>query len=1049
MNLSQANTNQGTASRGGWIRARLACIALMVSVVSVGTSMTSCGGGGGGGGDPDLVLVGFNLPNISGVALNTPIILTYSAPIDPQSVTLDTLRITGNPNPQFDRTIVDGAVIAVLPQTPSFSDYSDVGLAPGTTYTVSMPTFPAIDTIESTSGKPLLEAETYNFTTTPTITFVEPRRAFLYGVPPSAGGTSDTEGCLQNSQNALYVSPTVDPSVVQTGSAPGANLICLWNQGAPRVIEPSATPRHDQRAVGLPSNALPGFVEIPAIRIPINEPLDPLTVAQYIPTSQLGVNVQLWHVAESDGTFPPFNGIRQIPTNQPSAIQDNGSFEILLVPSGPIPQGTFVINISPAVTDLPGNGLTTADAPSPAIGGYDQYTGQTAFTDTIPAGYKIFFQTLQVPGEFLSLADQFDANTHEWGDLANGDAETINDETGVFTMSTTPADPDDDNTGGTTTPNKTTTFTAADPSATFIGQSTTANWGGGNLATTGFRFMNLDSLRVNEDADSGASALKAVWKPYSGSGVDGVFTTTSSQTIDTTPGSATASSNADAIYEFEEFTVAAGHTLTVSGSRPLVILCRGDVTINGEIHANGAQGGPGLNTDGSATYTNPPTIPFGGEGGAANAGGGRGGNGADPVLAIASGNGTGPESIFGTFLAENTVSGGGSGISGDDSAAGGNGNNEVAGGGAGGGFATAGGGGTLADGGLGSTAGAAFGNPEFHRLLTHFQPDRGYSPMADVTGGTGGGGGGLDDDNGAAELGNATPENGDDGGGGGGAGGGGIMIIAHGKITVAGSIQCNGGAGGNTYAEADQTVDGTPAVTGVNLAAAASGDGGPGGGGSGGGILLAGRDGVEVTAAGSISAVGGAGGASGDIDLVGGTGSDGRIILAKFAGAGGTVVNSGTVNPAPTTTVDYAPTVDLASVAQSDWYDLLGPPVVFAPKVPDTPTGIPQLPVFNSNFSDLTAAGLVQGTDWDAVWEFQGADTLTPEPNATATGTPTPTSATGLTSWEPVSNITAINNKRWVRYRWRFFVADTYNGWGVGTADPLPQVTDVVIPFRK
>jgi filamentous hemagglutinin len=53
----------------------------------------------------------------------------------------------------------------------------------------------------------------------------------------------------------------------------------------------------------------------------------------------------------------------------------------------------------------------------------------------------------------------------------------------------------------------------------------------------------------------------------------------------------------------------------------------------------------------------------------------------------------------------------------------------------------------------------AFGTPLFERALNLFQPDRGYSPNADITGGTGGGGGGSLDDN--ADL---TANIGDDAG---------------------------------------------------------------------------------------------------------------------------------------------------------------------------------------------------------------------------------------------------------------------------------------------
>jgi hypothetical protein len=56
------------------------------------------------GHQPDLVLLGFNQPNVSGVALNQPLVLTFSADIDPLSITPDTLRIVGDTGPFFEMT---------------------------------------------------------------------------------------------------------------------------------------------------------------------------------------------------------------------------------------------------------------------------------------------------------------------------------------------------------------------------------------------------------------------------------------------------------------------------------------------------------------------------------------------------------------------------------------------------------------------------------------------------------------------------------------------------------------------------------------------------------------------------------------------------------------------------------------------------------------------------------------------------------------------------------------------------------------------------------
>ena len=66
---------------------RPSCALLLAVVLAISLGATSCGGGGGGGGDPELVLIGFNKPNVAGIALNEPLIFTFSAPINTVTLT--------------------------------------------------------------------------------------------------------------------------------------------------------------------------------------------------------------------------------------------------------------------------------------------------------------------------------------------------------------------------------------------------------------------------------------------------------------------------------------------------------------------------------------------------------------------------------------------------------------------------------------------------------------------------------------------------------------------------------------------------------------------------------------------------------------------------------------------------------------------------------------------------------------------------------------------------------------------------------------------------
>ena len=1037
-------------------------VPIAVASLAFGLTTTSCGGGGSTATNPDLVLLGFNQPNVAGVALNQPLVFTFSADVDPLSITPDTLRVVGATGPFFELTHVDGNLVGLLPRTPNFDDYTDVGLFPNTQYNVSMPTFPAVDTIESTAGKPLLSASTFTFRTTPTPVFIEARRALQHGIPPIQGGRSDDEGCLQNPENELFINPyapgSTDPLPQQTNSGPGGRLLCLLNEGPPHILRNASSPTHDQRAVGTPAAGSQniGKVSLPAVRIVFNEFLDPPTVTPY-PSTQLPTNVQLWRVGHLDGS--PVNPPEAIQVNKPLIVQSLEGIEVILVASDAVLQGIYMVNVTANVKDLAQNRLVITDRPN--LTGTVYANLDAALGPAVPQGYRYFFQTLQIAGAASAINESFGTNIAEWGDVASQLTEP-----GVFTQSTPATNPLTPMPATVPAPMTTDAFTllfgnaapqptAAPPqhfgtlsSSLLCGQTTTANW------NNGFRFLNIPSLEANTDADGGLGVLKATWRPYCGVGGDGIFDSDAAPfnpgpgdgiSLNTTPGLG-ASVNSDGVFEYESFFLRAGDTMTITGTKPCVILVRGNFEVDGTIDLSGAPGGFGIDTDGSTLYTNAGAIQTWGQGGTGGPGAGAGGRGAGPLVGQQQPGSVGgsPKDIWG-----NVIAGGGGGVA--------NNLDPFSAGGGGGGHGTIGANGTRQDASAGGLGGSLLGTPLFERSVSNFQtsttpfgPDRGYSPNAAMIGGAGGGGGGAEDDSGASETGNTTVENGDDGAGGGGGGGGGLWVIAGGTVRVGGTgvIRADGGVGGNTYNLANQNVNrgadqsgGATAddfVDGLIINAVPSGAGGPGGGGSGGSIVLIGEGGVSVQLLATISAQGGGGGEAGDPDHVGGDGGAGRILLMGIGGSA--VTNLGFVTPAPST-FDWKPTIRSDSVGQSQWIDLFTPTVVFNPVV----GGNPQTPFDTNNFDDLIAAGKTQGTgvadDFCCVWEFQGADTLTPLPTVG-----TPTSATGLTQWH--SNASLCDGKRYVRYRFRFHVKATYTGHGL-LATPMPSILDVTIPFTK
>jgi hypothetical protein len=969
-------------------------------------SATSCGGAGGGGNDP-MVLVAFNWPNIYGVALDAPLIFTFSDPVDPYSVNPDTLQVNGELGYgfEFERIVVDGNLVAYLPRLPRFTDYSDGGLTKDKKYTVLLPIFPAPDTIRSTTGRPLQLAESFTFHTTPGVVFIEPRRPLVHAPGPITGPglRGDEDGCVQNPTNSLF------DGTFQVGTNDEAVLLCVKNEGPPQVLADISSPLHDTRALGTPSAAADGIgkIDLPAVRVRFNEPIDPATGASYVISSQLALNVQLWRVADTD--LVELAVPEQIKTSQPTVAQDLTYTEVILVPSGPQRQGTYCVNVTQNVHDLPGNPLTITGDPNPASGGYDVVDGH--LTGNIPPGFRWYFRTIELGATASSITENYAENFDERV-------------TGLFTMTT----------GGTNPVDPIPTSPAAGGSAftlvqTQPGQATNANWNGQ------LRFLGKSSLLVNPDVNDGSGTLKAAFEPFLGTGADGPLDVPGTATLAsdgfTLPGSVDA--NGDGIWEFTSVNVHVGATLRVVGIRPIVILCRGTFVVDGTLDCSGQAGGAGIDTDGSAKYTSGGAMASGGLQGAGGPGGGIGGRGAP----YGPGDGAGANGIW--FDPPVTAGRGFVGASGDLAALQG---------GGGGGFGSNG-----TPGVNGANQGVTYGSANFNRLLSSFVIDRNFAPNAGILGGSGGGGGGADDDTNSTEPGGPSETaNGlfplsDDGGGGGGGGGGGIWVMAN-SIGVAGTVKANGGRGGNTYGPAQQVFanpDGIPSngdeyVVGVvDETAAGTGQGAGGGGGSGGGILLQAR--VSLVVGGTVSAVGGAGGTS--TTRNGGAGGDGRIALMAFGGngeaAGASVSITGTVTPANgVTPATWFPTTDLTSQGVTLWFDQTSSNTQYTlPAVED------------DNALTLQGMGLTRGltNDFEILFEYQGAATLSP-----ALDVQNATSGTGITTWSPT--ISSLNNLRYFRVRTRFFVAKA-DAVGANDPDfdqtihPMPAVLSFTVPFTK
>ncbi len=370
-------------------------------------------------------------------------------------------------------------------------------------------------------------------------------------------------------------------------------------------------------------------------------------------------------------------------------------------------------------------------------------------------------------------------------------------------------------------------------------------------ATQSSAIWNTGSSAQRLEGGYGAAAL-------AGSGADGPFNPTQSQTLSTTTRAFG--------YNYTSINIPSTITITGAGTNPLIMRSQGDVIIDGTITVNANPGQSIL------TAFNHP----GGPGGAGGPGGYAGGSG-DPVPGVTpfrSAAGSGPTAggggLWSTAFWNSNPFGMGANTCKDFPGSGG-----------GGGNATMGGPGT------GSNIVAP--PPEGTAGLVNTSGDpqvTGYQLSSG--GGAGGGGGGGDDDGGAGGIGDGIYQtNGDEGGGGGGGGGGVVNITSSGNISITGSISARGGAGGNTI------MWNPPPGGGASVG---------GGGGAGGTILVQGTT-INIASA-NLDARGGAGatglyngGAA--TNPLGGTGGDGWIRLESSSG---TVLGEGSAAINPLTT---------------------------------------------------------------------------------------------------------------------------------------------------
>lgn len=161
---------------------------------------------------------------------------------------------------------------------------------------------------------------------------------------------------------------------------------------------------------------------------------------------------------------------------------------------------------------------------------------------------------------------------------------------------------------------------AAEPAAgEFWPDYSTSADGDTNWNTGLIKFNASDAGKTVAVSYSGIGTLASVnaaltlpsWAKYRGDGSDGDFTAAGGETL-------------SGVKQYKSFTIGAVPPVNV-GTEPLIILCQGDVLIDGTLNGAGNQGGTGLSSSGATGGTG---VGGGGDGGAMETTGEKGTGGA-------------------------------------------------------------------------------------------------------------------------------------------------------------------------------------------------------------------------------------------------------------------------------------------------------------------------------------------------------------------------------------------------------------------------------------
>ena len=154
-----------------------------------------------------LRVISVNLDGLSEVPLNRPVVIQFSARLDPAFARADTIQVRRGPNyaAQVAGSYeVRGPMVVFRPRSPTLPDLSDSGLQGSTSYRVVIPGYPSVATVLSETGKPHAKLFTADFHTASDPNFHFTASEYLDAPPPRVDCTVPAD--------VLPAAPWVDPS---------------------------------------------------------------------------------------------------------------------------------------------------------------------------------------------------------------------------------------------------------------------------------------------------------------------------------------------------------------------------------------------------------------------------------------------------------------------------------------------------------------------------------------------------------------------------------------------------------------------------------------------------------------------------------------------------------------------------------------------------------------------------------------------------------------------------------------------------------------------